>query len=271
MNRHLKYRLTSFTLASLLAAACAIESRRNEPVTTTTDKGSSTAPPAKEAEKRGRALVRVIHAVPGGAAGDIFADNTKAFPGVAYKTVTPYRELSDDRHDFRLRPAGHDAAPPLAEQSENFSGGKHYTVIALPTDATAKEVTLKIVADNLVPPPAGKAKVRVIQASPDAGEIDIYAKGQERALFSRLDFKSEAGYAEIDPMSVTLEVRPEGKKDSLLTVPGVRFEVGKIYTLIVTGRTKGTPKLEAIKVEDQLTGPTGEPVTASPTPTIPMK
>jgi len=271
MNRNLKFRMTAFVFAAMLAAACATESKRTEPVTTTTDKGSSTAPPAKEAEKRDQALVRVIYAVPGGAAGDVFADNTKAFPGVAYKTVTPYRELSDDRHDFRLRPSGQDAVPPLAEKSENVSGGKHYTIIALPTDATAKEVTLKLVTDNLVPPPAGTAKVRLIHASPDAGEVDVYPKGKDKALFSGVNFKSETSYTEVDPMSVTLEVRPEGKKDVLLTVPNVTFEAGKLYTIVLAGKAKGAPKLEAIKVEDQLTGPTGQPVTAPPTPVVPMK
>jgi len=270
MNRHLKFRTLVFALAALLAAACATESRRTEPVTTKTDKGSSTAPPAKEAGKRDQALVRIIYAVPG-SAGDVFADNTKAFPGVAYKTVTPYQELSDNRHDFRLRPSGQDTAPPLAENSENFSGGKHYTILALPTDATAKEVTLKVVTDNLVPPSADKARVRVIQASPDAGEVNVYPKGKDRALFSGVNFNSETSYSEVDPMSATLEVRPEGKRDVLLTVPNVTFEVGKIYTIISTGRAKGTPKLEAIKVEDQLTGPTGQPVTALPPPPPPIK
>jgi hypothetical protein len=38
----------------LVTVACTTESERTEPITTTTDKGTSSAPSAKEAEKRDR-------------------------------------------------------------------------------------------------------------------------------------------------------------------------------------------------------------------------
>jgi len=275
-------------LVVLLAVACSRESQQTQPVTTTTEKGTSTAPPAKEVENRDKALVRIVHAIPGGPAVDVFADDTKAFTNVTYKTVTPYRELSDKLHEttprpssampgvppytvpsdklhltFRIRPVGQDTAQPLAENTEMLTIGKHYTVIALPS-TEGKQPSLKVTSDNLTPGPSDKARVRLIHASPDAGELDVYAKGTDKALFAGVNFKSEVGYKEVEPMTAWLEIRPEGKKDTLATVPSVKWEAGKTYTIVVVGRAKGVPKLEAIPVEDQLGISTASRTTAPP-------
>src|SRR5918994_6582316 len=153
-------------LILLLAAACSSEPKQTQPVTTKTDSGTSTAPPAKEAEQRDKALVRVINTVPGSMSLDIFADDQKVFESVAFRNVTPYKELSDDRHSFRVRQAGQDTAQPVAENSKDLIGGKHYTIVVMPD--TNDKTAVDLVNDNITDPPADKALVRVIHASPDA-------------------------------------------------------------------------------------------------------
>jgi hypothetical protein len=248
-------------LALLLMAACTPESQRMEPVTTTTDKGATTAPPAKEAEKRDKALVRVIHALPGFAAVDTFVGNTKEFGDITYKTVTPYKEVADVQEQFAIKPAGKESAAPFAQNSEGVSGGDHYTVIAMP--APDGKATLRVVADKLTPPPSGKASVRVINASPDAGEVDVVVTGKDGKLFGGVNPKMVTTYKEVDPTTVTLEVRPQGKNETLLTVPAVTFDAGHLYTIVLTGKAQGAPKLEAVKIDDQLVGGTK----TSPSPT----
>lgn len=248
------------SLALLITAACNAESKRSEPVSTTTDKGTSTAPPAKEAAERDKALVRIVHAVPGGQALDAFVGDTKEFTNITYNTVTPYKEVPSLRHvhkQFALRPAGQDAAPPLAKDTEGIGSGSHYTVIALPT--VDGRTTLRVLADKLTPPPAGKASVRIVNASLDAGEVNVFVKGQEKELFHGVNFQTATSYNDLNPQTVTLEVRPEGKKDVLLTVPNVAFEGAHRYTIILLGKAKGTPRLEAIKVDDLLIAATPSP------------
>ena len=47
----------------------------------------------------------------------------------------------------------------------------------------------------------------------------------------------------------TLEIRPEGKKNVLVSLPNVKFEGGKSYTFVLSG----TPtKPEIIKIEDDV-------------------
>ena len=276
-------RFSVLLLSLVVAGACSRESQQTQPVTTTTEKGTSTAPPAKEAEQRGRTLVRVVHAMPGSPALDIFADEAKAFVNITYKTVTPYLELSGKLPPtppvtevpapssnklqvvFRIRQVAQDTMPPLAEATQVLTPGNHYTVIALPS-AEGKEPSLKITSDDLTPAPPEKARVRVIHASPDAGEVDVYAKERDKALFDGVNFKSEVGYKEVEPMTATLEVRPKGRRSTLATASNVKWEAGKTYTIIVTGRIKAAPRLEVVTVEDQL-GPSTASITIAPSAT----
>jgi hypothetical protein len=254
MNNQLRARSVLALLALLLVTACSRESNQNQPVTTTTNTGTSSAPPATEVKQRGNALVRVIHAVPEGQVVDVFADDTKVFTGIGYKTTSSYKEVSGERHTFRIRPAGQDTAQPLAENSEGLSDGRHYTVIAM-ADANGKPA-IYVYDDDLVPTSAGKTKVRVIHTSADAGEVDVYAREGNKKLFGGVNALSETSYTEIDPMSGTLEVRSEGKNNAVLTIPNAKFNAGDTYTIVVTGKAKGAPKLEAMVIEDKLGGTT---------------
>src|SRR5688500_12141237 len=177
MSKLVKFFLLLMIL--LLAAACSSEPKQTQPVTTKTDSGTSTAPPAREAEKRDNALVRVINTVPGSVSFDIFADDQKVFESLAFKKITPYKELSDDRHSFRVRQAGRDTSQPVAEKSKDLMGGKHYTIVVMPD--TNDKTAVDVVNDNITAPPTDKALVRFIHASPDAGEVDIVDKrGSEK-------------------------------------------------------------------------------------------
>lgn len=252
MNKQMKVSL--LLLAALfLAAACSNEPKQTQPVVSTSDSGTSTAPPAKEAQQRQNALVRVINAAPNAMAVDVFTDDQKSFEAVSFKHVTPYMEISDTRHTFRVRHAGKDADQPIAENSEGLVAGKHYTVLIMP--GTNDMTTVSIINDNIAAPPADKAQVRVIHASPDSGEVDIVDKSANKKLFSGVNFERETTYMAVDPMKTTLEVRPEGQDTSVLTVPNANFEKGKYYTIVVTGHSKGMPKLQALMIEDQLAGP----------------
>lgn len=230
--------------------ACSAESGQTQPVRTTTDSGSSTASPSSQASSRDKALVRVLHAIPEASPVDAFAGENVRFSNVAYKTVTPYKEVDADQLRLALKPAGETHS--LAEDSETFARGRHYTVVALPGPQQEGEPALKVFSDNLTPPSEGKARIRVMHASPDVGKFDVYVMSNDRTLFSGVDFRMEAGYGEIAPTTTVMELRRSGEKHSVLTISEVPFESDKTYTIILTGRVKSDSGLEVITVEDEL-------------------
>lgn len=96
----------------------------------------------------------------------------------------------------------------------------------------------------------------LLNTSADVGEVDVYAREGNKKLFGGVNALSETSYTEIDPMSGTLEVRSEGKNNAVLTIPNAKFNAGDTYTIVVTGKAKGAPKLEAMVIEDKLGGTT---------------
>ena len=239
----------------MLAIAGCQDRTQNAPVTTKSPSGESTAPAGAAAARRDNALVRFVHAIPAGATVDVSADDRRAFENVRFKTVTPYSEMKGQRYTFRLRPAGMATADALASNTEGLDDGDDYTIFAVPGDSDA--ATLRVVQDDFSKPSADKARVRVVHASRDAGEIDVFEEGRKDEIFDSVDFQSVTTYNDIDPWTGSLDVRAEGETVNLVTLPGVKFDAGKVYTVVVTGKLRGTPKLEAFVIEDRLGVPTG--------------
>ena len=230
------------------ASACARAETSQAAVTTTSPAGQSTAPSSATLAQRDEALVRVVHAIPAGAPIDIYAGDLAVFESLAYKAVMPYRVVEGKRYVFSARPAGMPNAKPLATNTEGLDNGDYYTVFALP--GLNHGVHLRVVDDLLTTPATGRAKLRVVHGSSDAGEIDLVVPGSPTALFDGVDFQSVTGYEEIAPLDGQLEIRGEGQAAVLTTLTNVHIEAGRFYTVVVVGTVRSTPKLEAFMIED---------------------
>jgi hypothetical protein len=240
---------TAFAVLVMLGAGCSRDPTDNAAIKTTSPAGTSTAATSDSASGRDVALIRTVYAIPAGAGVDVFADDNRIFDGLAYRTVTPYQEIAARRYSLRLRPAGMNLANPLATNSERLTAGTYYTVFALPGDGEA--ASLRVVTDHHVLPDAARARLRIVHASRDAGEFDVYATGRPDALFDGVDFQSVTDYQAVDPYTGSLELKPDHQSGTMLSIPNVRLNAGKSYTLIVVGRVRTAPKLDTILVEDQ--------------------
>ncbi len=276
--RHMTVKTMGFAaLSACMAFTIGCGNKTQQATTTNTEGTSSQAPSGRQAENEKMALVRFVNAVPGRAV-DLWFGDEKAFTDVSYKTVTPYKELPNERHDFKLTRTGQ-ANPDATnvKNSEGLNAGDHYTIVAT-LDKNGKE-KLDVITDRLSEPASGKAKVRVINASAD--EVDIYApaamtsrtsgsaeraknppanstaRKEEEKWFGGVNQVSSTNYKEVDPMNGTLHVRPSNANSQRVrggvNVP-VDLNAGKLYTLVVTGGERGHA-LDVIRVEDQLTGP----------------
>ena len=260
------------TGALLLVAGC--QRQQQEPVHSTTSQGgTSTAPSGQSADNRGFALVRFVNAAPTMATADAYMDSTNVFSRVSYKTITPYKEVPDGRHTFRLhretaesRESDKDRNRP--ENSESLSGGGYYTIVLLPpdvdvkdkdrTDRSARELKLEVVKDDFGSPSTDKAKVRVINAAAGYDDLDLYAPSKDDAIISSIGFNGSHSYKDVDPMTTALQIRESGKnKTTLATVPVRAFDAGKAYTIVVTGSKASGKKLDVVTVEDQFTSHPG--------------
>lgn len=239
----------ALTLAAGILAACN-PSKTRSPVTTTGADGATTSPAGTTVAKQGEAMVRLVNALPTSPTVGVTSGDLALFSDVKYKDVTEYRQVGDKTADFKLtassQPAG---AEPAAENHELLSNGGRYTAIALP-EKDGSGADLKVVRDELVPG-SGKAQVRVIHAAPGVGEMDVFIDGQKDALFSGVNYSSEAGFKEIDPVAGTVEIRSADSHKRVVSLRNVKFETGKSYTIVIAGSPMS--KVEAITFNDALT------------------
>jgi Domain of unknown function (DUF4397) len=239
-----KYLLAGAALT--LAAGCS-GSRTDRPVVTTRDDGQVSASPAgTEAARHGKTLVRLVNAMPSTRAIDVSGEDRTLFIGTGYKGVTPYKEVSDNVVNFRLRAAGSDSV--LADNHETMRDGSRYTIIAYPGDKG--DPNLKIIRDELSPA-AGKARIRVINAAPDLGTVDVAMQGQKVPLFANLREGVEAGFVDIDPVNGTVDIRSSTKIKQPAQLRDQHFEAGRTYTIVLAGW--GTRQIDAITFDDAVT------------------
>jgi hypothetical protein len=241
-------------LALLAAGACSGQPA-DAPVRTVTPSGSWTAPSARQAADRDRALLRVVSAIPGMSRLDVFVEGQKIVDGVEYKTITPYMEVASGRQALRLRPAGMDTAEPLAEESQQLRAGRHYTAVIMPGEEDGPAAAIKIFDDPMDAPDENRAKLRVVHAAADAGRIDVHMQGRGDALARALEFQHASDLIELQPSPAAIELRPAQRTETMLRLPDLRLSSGGMYTVVVIGRTRIEPPLETLVLEDRIAGP----------------
>jgi len=90
-----------------------------------------------------------------------------------YGTLTPYQTLAPGDYTVAMRPAGTPpSTTPMLSSRVSVNPGAAYTVLA-----TGRMGALKtsVIDDNLTPPPADAARVRLVQGSPTAQHLTVAA------------------------------------------------------------------------------------------------
>jgi hypothetical protein len=124
--------------------------------------------------------------------------------------------------------------------------GQTYTVAAV--GLVAEIEPLVIIGDRTLPA-AGQAHVRFVHASPGAPAVDVAVAGGD-VLFENVAFQGSEEYLPVPAGTYDLEVRLTGTDTTVLTVPGVALEEGRVYSIFAIGLAEGTPELQALLLVD---------------------
>jgi hypothetical protein len=208
--------------------------------------GKGTAPASTTAKQADVALVRFINGTT--TDKDLAFGDATPFTGVGDRDVTAYKQLPAERRDFKLY-AKDDKTTLLATNSEGLSAGKHYTILAV--NNKDGKVSLDPISDDLTPPDAGQAKVRVINLAPGMENVDLYAEGKTSPLISGAGLDHPTDYKNVDPSEAALAVRHGMSKKNAAVIKDFKLEAGKLYTVLVFQDKNA--KLKVKTVEDQFT------------------
>jgi hypothetical protein len=225
----------------IMGAACSRETSEKASVTSSGD-GKGTAPASAEVKKEDQALVRFVNATP--SSKDLAFGATTPFSNVKAGDATEYMSLPAKRNDFKLYVNG-DNSKTVATDSEGLDAGKHYTVVA----ETEKDgtFTLKNIADDLTPPKAGNAKVRVINLDPAVKDVDLYSSITKSAIVTGVGLDHATNYENIEPTDGSLDIRNTASKKDDQPVKDLEMQAGKLYTILVFGDKNGKLKVKTIE------------------------
>lgn len=178
------------------------------------------------------ACVRFAHAAPGSPNIDVYVNGTVASSNLAFGSSTEFLSIpAGDSTKIQVTAAGGSLDKTIIDQTISVSKGQAYQFIAT---GTTDDVKLSESRIDLTPVATGQARVRLINASPDAGSVDLSVKNGDK-LFGGVDYRGVTDYRVIDAKSFTLDVL---KKDDnqILSEGTIDLKEPDAYDLVLMGR-----------------------------------
>ena len=183
-----------------------------------------------------KAKLRLVNASTGYAALDLYVDDQRVQRDVVYGASASYAEVDPNKTDTKIARAGSSAA--LFSSTPALARGDRYSLVAYGADGALRAVLLD---DNASEPDRGEAWLRVLNAAPEAGPVDVYLTPAETALADAAPLVAGAAagattaFAIADATSWRLRVTAAGDKDDLrLDLPAIALASRQVATLVVT-------------------------------------
>lgn len=186
---------------------------------------------AQEEDVAANATIRIVHASPGAPDVDVLLDGQPLAQGIVYGSATDYVPLTPANHQIQVVPTGQPADAALIDQELEADSGAAYIFVVR---GTLNEIEGQVVDVNLDATEEGMARARVVNAAPDAGEIDVAVTGGD-TLFDGVAFEAATDYQDIEPGTLSFDLR--GEEDRVLaTVPEITIQPGRVYDLVAIGQ-----------------------------------
>jgi hypothetical protein len=196
------------------------------------------APPAAAATV---GYVRLAHLSPDTPPVDVYLSSVaggpaKKFPAVAYGTVSTYLPLDVGTYAVAMRNVNAaEASPPVLSTQVTVTAGGAFTVAGVGRFA---DLGLRVINDDLALPAAGKAKVRVVNASIRAPQLDVSVATTGATIATGAAFATTTDYREVNPGRWPLKLQPSGTTNA--TEVAANCQAGGVYSvLVLDGRNGG--------------------------------
>jgi len=177
------------------------------------------------------ATIRVVHASPGAPNVDVLIDGQPVVQNLAFGAATEYLPIPGGDHKVQVTPTGQNADAALIDSDLSVDAGNAYIFVAVNRLNDIEGEVYDVNLDNV---DSGKARVRVIHASPDAGDIDVSVTGGDE-LFGGVSYRDATDYKDLDAGSYSLDIKGDGDR-VLLTAQNLPIEDGKAYDIIAIGQ-----------------------------------
>lgn len=181
----------------------------------------------------------MINAFPAPDSLDFYVDQTRVnnYKAFKFNSKIDYQNLFPGNRALSIAKRGSNKA--LASERFNLVSGVGYSIFVLDTVNTNTKKFL-LTQDDLSVPAADKAKVRFINLSSDAPALSLRINGKDADLFTGKAFYEYTSFTSVDPgASVTFNIN-DATGATKTTLPNVKIESGKIYTVYAKGISTAT-------------------------------
>lgn len=179
-----------------------------------------------------KAQVAVLNLLTNDTGLDAYLGETKI--NTAAITGPSFAYLTIDAKMDRLSIFAAGETDTLVSANHDFKAGELFSAIVL---GDQEGTELIIVSDDLKVPAGGKAKIRFANLLDSGIDLDLWIADAEEALQSEAAYPSVNPFIEVEPASEsTLQVRGVDSEEVLVELEDVKFETGKIYTVIVLNK-----------------------------------
>jgi hypothetical protein len=198
------------------------------------------------------AQLRVVHASPDAPNVDVLVDGAVALTNVPFRTASAYLAVPAGARNLRVRATGGTAA--VIDADASLAAGEAYTVLATGRVASIAPLVLE---DDLTAPGAGNIRLRLVHASPTAGNVDIYvtAPGADLAAtaptLANVPFRAASPYLEVPAGTYRVRITPAGTKTVAIDVNNVALAAGQVRTAVAVDAAGGGTPLGAILLADR--------------------
>ncbi|WP_028117436.1 DUF4397 domain-containing protein [Ferrimonas senticii] len=194
--------------------------------------------------------LRVVHASPDAPEVNVLANGNAILTNVPYPVASGYLNVPAGDYNVQVEPA---AAPGtfVIDADVTLDINTAYTVLAINELA---EIAPWVVTDDRRRI-ATEAGLRLLHASPSAGNVDIYVGSDndisdETPAFSDVPIMAETGRVPLAAGTYFVTVTPTGSQDAAIGPLELTLEAGKLYTAIARDQAGGGTPLGVILLDD---------------------
>lgn len=188
--------------------------------------------------------LRIVHASPDAPAVDIVVNDDfmqPLVPGITFPDFTGFLSVPPATYNVKVVEPMSGLTP--IDANLTLDAGTTYSAIALDTLAGGN-ITALVVADD-ARRVATEAKVRLIHASPTAGDVDIWVTAEgadittESPALVAIPLGANTGFLSLAPGTYDVNIAPTGTTTAAITAT-VTIEAGGIYTAIARDAEGGS-------------------------------
>jgi hypothetical protein len=211
------------------------------------------------------ALIRAINTSPNGGTATVDVNGGPvgvSGSGQAFKQASEYDLINSGspQFSFTLSSQSGTSYPTL---NPSLATDVYYSAILfgradVTSSSDARYPQIKVVADDRTVPPSGQARLRIIHAAPDAGNVDVLeTTPSSQTLAGGVVYTTVGAYSNFAAGSITVQVNAAGTGTVLAPAQIVTLAAGHLYSLFVLEPTVVPPTYSVGLLDDTIQTNTG--------------